>query len=86
MIDASDSTRSGRLMAMVCAIMPPIETPTTCAWSTSRALSSPKASSAMSCSVYSPRLAMPMNVVTTSVGRIRRVGSTWVERPVSRLS
>jgi hypothetical protein len=44
-------TRCGRAIAMVWAIMPPIETPTTCAESRPRWSSRPKASSAMSASV-----------------------------------
>ena len=51
MIDTSDSTRSGCSAAIVWAIMPPIEAPTTWAASISRWSSRPAASAAMSASV-----------------------------------
>ena len=83
MIETSERTRSGDCAAMVCAIMPPIERPTTWARSISRWSSSPLASRAMSASVYAGRR---MRLVTSS----RRVGGgesvRCVERPLSRLS
>ena len=51
MMEVSDSTRSGCRHARVCAIIPPIEAPTTCAASISSTSSSPAVSSAMSSSV-----------------------------------
>ena len=50
MIDVRLATRSGRRIAIVWAIIPPIDTPTTWARSTSRWSSRPSASSAMSAS------------------------------------
>ena len=51
MIEHSDSTRSGCSIAIVWAIIPPIEAPTMCARSMPRWSSSPTASPAMSESV-----------------------------------
>ena len=48
MIDVSDRTRCGCSIAMVCAIMPPIDIPTTCACSIPSASSRPMASLAIS--------------------------------------
>ncbi len=47
-IDPSDSTRSGRVMAIVWAIIPPMDTPVTCARSIPSWSRSPKLSFAMS--------------------------------------
>ncbi len=55
MIEVSDRTRRGCSTAIVCAIMPPIDTPTTWALSQPRWSIRPKASSAMSLSVYGGR-------------------------------
>ena len=84
MMLVSERTRSGRAMAMVWAIMPPIEMPTTCADSSPRWSSSPKPSSAMSASVYGGRTARPAKARTSAERRTR--SSILVERPVSRLS
>ena len=51
-IEVSVSTRSGCSIAIVWAIIPPIDAPTTCARSIPSAVSRPKPSSAMSLSVY----------------------------------
>ena len=48
MMEVSESTRSGCSMATVWAIIPPMETPTTCALSIFRWSSRPMASAAMS--------------------------------------
>ena len=50
MIEVSDSTRSGCSMAIVCPIMPPIDTPITWVRSIPSASSSPNVSAAMSVS------------------------------------
>ncbi len=50
MIEVSDSTRSGCSMAVVWAIIPPIDMPQTCARSTPRWSSRPATSAAMSLS------------------------------------
>lgn len=52
MIDVSDRTRPGAIAASTCAIIPPIETPTTWARSAPAASSTPTASRAMSRSSY----------------------------------
>jgi hypothetical protein len=51
MIDVSDRTRAGCSIAVVWAIIPPIDAPTRCALSSSRASSRPTVSAAMSDSV-----------------------------------
>jgi hypothetical protein len=51
MIEVSERTLFGWSMAMVCTIIPPIETPTTWALSQPRWSISPKASAPMSLSV-----------------------------------
>ena len=51
MIETSDSVRCGYRIAIVWAIMPPIEAPTTCARSIPRWSSTPTLSPAMSASV-----------------------------------
>ena len=48
MTEVSDSTRSGWAMTRAWAIIPPIDTPKTCARSTPAASSTARASSAMS--------------------------------------
>ncbi|MEZ5262091.1 MAG: hypothetical protein R2755_09990 [Acidimicrobiales bacterium] len=49
-IEVSEPTRSGAVMASSCATMPPSEAPSTWARSTSSASSSASVSAAMSCS------------------------------------
>ena len=51
MIDVSDRTRSGCSIAIVWAIIPPIDAPTRCALSSPSASSRPTVSAAMSDSV-----------------------------------
>lgn len=51
MIDVRDRTRAGCSLATICAIIPPIDRPTTCAWSIESMSSKPMASRAMSSSV-----------------------------------
>ena len=79
-----DRTRLGRSAAIVCTIMPPIETPTMCAPSQPRWSISPKASSAMSLSVYGGRLPRPTKDCTSWRRATRPL--IRLERPVSRLS
>ncbi len=59
MIDVSDSTRSGRVTAIVWPIMPPIDTPITCARSMPSPSSRPKLSFAMSVSRYGASMWKP---------------------------
>ncbi len=79
-----DRTRAGRATAMVCAIMPPIETPTTWARSTPRWSSSPKQSSARSPKEYGARVGVPRKARTRAVRATLPLPR--LERPVSRLS
>ena len=68
-IEASDSTRSGDRIAIVWAIMPPIELPTTCARSIPRWSSSPKASAAMSLRRYGTSTGIPaISAITFGTG------------------
>ena len=69
---------------MVWAIMPPIETPQTCADSIPRWSRSPKASSAMSAREYGARTRRPA-AARSSVVRVTRP-TPRLERPESRLS
>ena len=55
----SERTRSGWLPASTCAIIPPIEAPTTCARSMLQVVEQTLASSAMSTSVYGTGLRLP---------------------------
>ena len=55
MIEVSERTRFGCSTAIVCTIIPPIDTPTTWALSQPRWSIRPKASLAMSLSVYGGR-------------------------------
>ena len=55
MIETSERTRSGYWAASVWAIIPPMETPTTCTGSSSSASISPTVSRVMSVSVYCSR-------------------------------
>ena len=84
MMLVSDRTRCGRSIAIVCAIMPPIETPTTWAVSRPRWSSRPNASAAMSPSVYGGRTRRPANA-RSRADRVTRP-TPRDERPVSRLS
>ena len=84
MMLVSDRTRWGAMIAMVCAIMPPIETPTTWAECRPRWSSSPKASPARSSMWYGARTRRPAKA-RTSVAGVTRPGIRE-ERPVSRLS
>ena len=86
MIDVRLATRTGWRMAIVWAIIPPIDAPTTWARSTSRWSSRPAASSAMSASVYADfakRGATRPTIICRFVGA---GASTFVDRPMSRLS
>ncbi len=83
MIEASERTRSGCSKAIVWAIMPPIEAPTTWARSTPRWSSRPTASPAMSDSVYEAAFfERSASWRSDGTGRSRIA----VERPTSRLS
>jgi hypothetical protein len=83
MIYVSDWTRSGCSIATVCAIIPPIDAPTTCAPSSPSASSRPTVSPAMSDSVYEAEEISPANADTTA-----GAGAAWrcVESLMSRLS
>jgi hypothetical protein len=65
MSSPSDTTRSGWLPARICAIMPPIDAPMTCARSIPSWSSRPRASSAMSTSVYGTGLPLPTAYLAT---------------------
>jgi hypothetical protein len=80
----SERTRVGCSTAIVCAIMPPIDTPTRCADSRPRWSSSATASPARSDIVYGVR-ARPVAKARTSWSR-RTGAATRDDRPVSRLS
>ena len=84
MIEVSERTRAGCAIAIVCAIIPPIDTPTTWAVSQPRWSIRPKASAAMSSSVYGGRPPRPRKD-RTSWRRVTRPPSR-LDRPVSRLS
>ena len=79
-----DSTRAGASTAMVWTIMPPIETPATCAASMPRWSSRARPSPAMSSREYGARARPVVKARTSWVRRTR--ARTFVERPVSRLS
>ena len=87
MIDVSDSTRPGSAAASTCAIMPPIETPTTWARSMPAASSTPAASPAMSRRSYGAETGRRSSARTIARGMF---GTGWsasrVEPPQSRLS
>ena len=84
MIEVIERTRCGFAIAMVCTIIPPIDTPTMWALSQPRWSIRPNASAAMSSSVYGGgRLGRAK--ARTSARRVTRP-STLVDRPVSRLS
>ena len=86
MIDVRLATRVGCSMAMVCAIIPPIEMPTTWARSMPRWSSSPMPSWAMSLSRYAG-LAKRRDSTAATCRRTEGAGaSMWVDRPASRLS
>ena len=84
MMLVSDRTRRGCSMAIVWAIMPPIETPATWADSRPRWSSRATASAAMSEMPYGVGTRRPLNARTSMVRVTRPL--TLVERPVSRLS
>jgi hypothetical protein len=84
MIEVNDRTREVCSTAIVWAIMPPIEMPTTCAASMPRWSSSPTASVAMSPSVYGGVTRRPANARTRD-SRVTRPRCRE-DRPVSRLS
>ena len=79
----SDSTRSGLLIAIVWAIIPPIDAPTTCARSIPRWSSRPSVSSAMSCEQVGRRDPAARPRPHHVRHRARR---SCVDRPTSRLS
>ena len=78
MIDVSDSTRSGWSIAIRCTIIPPIETPTTCARSMPSAESSAMPSVAMSASVYAGGSPVDRDVSPTS-----RLSNAITRKPLS---
>jgi hypothetical protein len=84
MMLVSDRTRAGSSIAMVCTIIPPIDTPTMWALAIPRWSRSPKASAARSDMEYGARVRRPANASTS----IRRVTRPWPreDRPTSRLS
>ena len=74
-------------MAIVWAIMPPIDAPTTCARSIPRASISPIVSPAMSVRRYGPAIDAPLvRAVIASITFGTPSASSLVERPTSRLS
>ena len=84
MMLVSDRTRRGCSMAIVCAIIPPIDTPATWADSRPRWSRSANASAAMSARPYGVRTCRPENARMSMVLLTRP--ATLVDRPVSRLS
>ena len=84
MMLVSERTRAGCSIAIVCAIMPPIEMPTTWADAIPRWSSRPKESSARSCIEYGARVRRPAKA-STSIRRVTRPCARE-ERPTSRLS
>jgi hypothetical protein len=84
MMEVSESTRSGCSMTMVWAIMPPIDTPVTCAAAIPRWSSNPTASAAMSLIVYGGRPTCAYE--RTMSRRVAARPRSFVERPTSRLS
>ena len=86
MIDVMLRTRSGCSIAIVCTIIPPIDTPTTWALSIPSASSNPTASAAMSLSTYCDAIGRRNR---TDLAMCQLVGGgpvNSVDRPLSRLS
>ena len=87
MIDVRLVTRSGNRAAITCAIMPPIDTPTTCARAMPRASRRPVTSFAMSSSVYGARTLSRNSARPMASGRLGRgPRASFSEWPQSRLS
>ena len=78
--------RCGCSMAMVWAIIPPIEAPRTWARSIPMASSRPTASWAMSLSVYGTGGSESLSTALITFIGSARWPSRWVDRPQSRLS
>ena len=84
MMLVNERTRAGSSSAMVCTIIPPIDTPTMWAEPIPRWSSSPKASVARSCSEYGACVRRPAKA-STSIRRVTLPGARE-DRPTSRLS
>ena len=87
MIDVKLSTRSAYRAATTCAIMPPIDKPTTCARGTQNASSRPTVSAAMSSILYGARTGKRSHEAASAAGRLGCL-RTWIfdDRAQSRLS
>ena len=85
MTDASERTRPGCSIAIVWAIMPPIDAPRTWAESTPSRSSSPIPSAAMSDSEYGASNGSPDTLAMTAASTSTS-SSNQVDRPASRLS
>src|SRR5690348_3355219 len=87
MIDVSVSSRSGRSIAIVCAIAPPIDAPTTCTRPIRSASSRPNASAAMSLSRYGASTGLPCIAAASAAPMFGTpAASKRVDKPMSRLS
>ena len=84
MMLVSERTRAGPAIAIVCAIMPPIETPTTCADVDAEVVEQPERVVGHVLEGYGGRTRRPAKA-RTSVGALTRPAAR-LERPVSRLS
>ena len=84
MMLVSERTRAGCSIAIVCAIIPPIDTPTTWARLDPEVVEQPERVAAMSVMEYGARTWAPAEA-RTSIPRVTRP-ATLVERPTSRLS
>src|SRR6185369_9389326 len=87
MIEVNVSRRSGRSIAIVCAIAPPIDAPTTCARAMPSASSRPNASAAMSLRRYGASTGLPCVAAARAAPMFGTpAASKCVDSPMSRLS
>ncbi len=87
MIEVSERRRSGRSIAIVCAIAPPIDAPTTWARSMPSVSSRPNPSAAISLSRYGASTGLPCSAAAIAAPMFGiPAESKLVDRPMSRLS